>query len=143
MFGRPVRTSLGEAVTGGVDYEAYERRASEQSQVVGDKWNERHRAKHLCELKPGDKVWVMSPVDKGEEGEVVAEHGSPRSYWVRVGNSVLRRNRKHLFLLAQNRCSSPARADNSSVRPLALVDFKPGVGAGTSDVNQVVTDDAC
>ena len=64
MFGRPVRTSLGEAVTGGVDYDAYDRRASEQSQVVCDKWNERHRAKHLCELKPGDKVWVKSPVIK-------------------------------------------------------------------------------
>jgi len=49
----------------------------------------------------GSRVWVNAPQDQGSEGEVVQKGDSPPSFWVRVGPSLLRRNRKHLALLPE------------------------------------------
>ena len=59
----------------------------------------KYRVRNLTELNKGDRVWVKSPTDVGREGFVVRKDTHPDSFWVRVGDSELRRNRKHLFLL--------------------------------------------
>ena len=45
---------------------------------------------------------MKAPSDKGFKGLVVKEDNSPNSYWVRVDQSEIRRNRKHLFELHSN-----------------------------------------
>jgi len=50
-------------------------------------------------LEPGDTVWVKAPTDSGAEGIILGKHNTPYSYWVKVGFSEIRRNRKHLRLL--------------------------------------------
>jgi len=53
----------------------------------------------LPKLEPGNKVWVKSQADKRCNGTVLKEDPSPDSFWVKMGSSEVRRNRKHLFLL--------------------------------------------
>ena len=83
-----------------VDHELFESREMERLTSTREKWELKHRAKTLPVLSPGDRVWVKSPSDKGEEGFVVRLDSNPESYWVSIGSREIRRNRKHLFLLA-------------------------------------------
>ena len=99
LYGRSVRTPLGKPVDCVVDYEEFEARELEQKRVGKDRFDKKYRTQVLPELEPGDKVWVKAPTDIGAEGIVVGVHNTPESYWVRVGNSEIRRNRKHLRLL--------------------------------------------
>ena len=84
------------------------------------KWNAKHNAKFLPELLPGQRVWVKSPSDLGSEGIVDSKAQDPQSYWVRVNNSLLRRNRKHLFLLEHSHSNSSQ--DDEHIVPLSLED---------------------
>jgi hypothetical protein len=87
-------------VEGGVtDFDVYEERAGAARDLANERWNHKYHARSLPDLKEGDRVWIKSPKDSGKEGEVVRRDKNPDSFWVRVGPSVLRRNRKHLFLL--------------------------------------------
>ena len=102
MYGRQMRTSLGlppleylEAV----DYSLFEEKEKAYKALSRKKWNEKHRAKLLPELEIGARVWVKSPTDLGEEALVVKKDSNPESYWVKVDNKIIRRNRKHLYLL--------------------------------------------
>jgi hypothetical protein len=99
MFGRQVRSKLGAPGVRTVDYGAFEYDEKERHRLLKDKWDLKYRAHKLPDLTLGDKVWVKSPSDKGSEGTVLRRDKTPHSYWVGVGNSELRRNRKHLFLL--------------------------------------------
>jgi len=49
----------------------------------------------------GSRVWVNALQDRGSEGVVVGKDDSPHSFWVCVGPSLLRRNRKHLALVPE------------------------------------------
>jgi hypothetical protein len=58
-------------------------------------FDQRHRARELLPLSPGDEVWLP---DKKERGRVISET-QPRSYTVETPTRMLRRNRRHLNLL--------------------------------------------
>ena len=118
MYGRAVRTKLGDPCTRPVDYSEFERREKELRAKKRDKWNEKFRAKELTELKPGTRVWVKAPTDPGQEGFVVRKDPTPESYWVKVNQSEIRRNRKHLFVLNDSPNSSDCSDDD--ILPLAF-----------------------
>lgn len=62
------------------------------------KWfNNRHRARDLSGLHPGDQVWIT---DMKENGTVSARADAPRSYLVQTPRGLLRRNRSHLVTLS-------------------------------------------
>ena len=62
-------------------------------------------------------VWVKAPTDPGREGVVERKDDlHPESYWVVVGDSVLHRNRKHLYVLQE----IPQKEKDDSILPLAL-----------------------
>ena len=51
----------------------------------------------MIELKEGDTVWVkINNEDGGYQGVVKSRTIEPDSYWVKVGDRIVRRNRKHL-----------------------------------------------
>ena len=99
MFGRSVRTPLGKPVECIVDYDDFEDRDFEQKQLEKARFDTKYNSRVLPVLEPGDRVWVKAPSDPGAEGTVVRKHTTPESYWVKVGISEIRRNRKHLRLL--------------------------------------------
>ena len=117
MFGRPLRTPLGSPKDIEVNYREFEKVCIQRRKDAFHKWNKKHHAKYLPELEPGQMVWVKAPTDPGREG--VVEHKDdlhPESYWVVVGDSVLRRNRKHLYVLQE----IPQKEEDDSILPLAL-----------------------
>ena len=99
MYGRSVRTPLGKPVDREVDYDDFEIKDFEQKQLEKDRFDKKYNTRALPELEPGDRVWVKAPSDHGAEGVIVGAHATPESYWVKIGNSEIRRNRKHLKLL--------------------------------------------
>jgi len=99
MFGRPIRSTLRVPYFVDMDYNDFEDKDMSNHDVVKSKWDTKYRARPLPKLEPGDQVWVKFPTDKGCNGTVLKEDPSPNSFWVNMGSSEVRRNRKHLFLL--------------------------------------------
>ena len=67
-------------------------------------FDERHRARNLPCLRPGEMVWIP---ERRELGKVIAE-SSPRSYTISTPTQTVRRNRRHLiFDLLEEREGSP------------------------------------
>ncbi|XP_046392169.1 uncharacterized protein LOC124160378 [Ischnura elegans] len=60
---------------------------------AAEKYNRRHRAQPLPELKPRDQVWVT---DRKHYGKIANRRNEPRSYDVEVDGGVVRRNRAFL-----------------------------------------------
>ena len=104
MFGRPIKTKLGLPLVSDVDYEDFEKFTNEEYRVRREKWNKKHNAKYL----------------PSAVGIVVRKDKNPHSYWVKVGNSVVRRNRKHLYLLKSLSQSEDSFNTMSDIRPLAF-----------------------
>ena len=138
MFGRPLRTPLGYARDRVVNYKEFESNCLSRREEAADKWNKKFRAKNLPELKEDQLVWVNAPTDKGQEGIVVSKDDKhPDSYWVKVGDRVIRRNRKHLLVL-QN--STPDNDYDDTIMPLALDWYCPNAGdnqCGNPGINGV------
>jgi len=131
MFGRAVRSQIGKSEVP-VDYGLFERNEEERRRDIRQKWDSKYRAKPLPKLTPGQRVWINSPTDIGKEGVVLRADSKPESYWVRVGLSEIRRNRKHLFLLHD----TPNFSDmGSDMRPMELDD--PEEPPGSSDQSDV------
>ena len=125
MFSKPIRTPLGQPKDIFVDFEHYERVCSEKRAQQREKWNHKYHAKYLSELLPGQRVWVKSPTDKGAEGIVLYKDQNPHSYWVKVGESHVRRNRKHLFLLNDRFDDDSVFVDDSTdITPLSLLSWQ-------------------
>jgi len=80
-------------------------------------------------------VWVNAPQDQGSEGEVVQKDDSPHSFWVRVGPSLLRCNRKHLALLPE-RVSPGVIRDEHPKRELTPETGVPEPGLKGSPVSR-------
>lgn len=116
MFGRPIRSSLGIPHFCNVDLNDFEERESEKLLGIKRKWDRKYRVKQLPSLNPGEIVWVKAPTDKGSMGSVIRKDPLPNSYWVKVNDSEIRRNRKHLFQLFHE---SPRRVyyDNAPNNP--------------------------
>ncbi|XP_046408442.1 uncharacterized protein K02A2.6-like [Ischnura elegans] len=74
---------------------------------AAEKYNRRHRAQPLPELKPRDRVWVT---DRKHYGKIVNRRNEPRSYDVEVDGSVVRRNRAFLVAAKSVAQSSGSRA---------------------------------
>ena len=62
---------------------------------------QKHGARQLCELKPGDPVHIRNKGHLSPVGEVVRKAGPPRSYIVSVQGVEYRRNRRHLLLVPE------------------------------------------
>ena len=99
MFGRPIRSSLGISYESDIDYGQFEENETQRKDKIKSRWDKKYRVAVLPKLEPGQIVYVNAPSDSGTRGIVLREDTSPDSYWVRVGQSEIRRNRKHLFLL--------------------------------------------
>lgn len=99
MFGRAIRSNLGFPYESDVDYGQFEDSERKRRKKLKQKWDKKYRASNLPELKPGQRVYVKAPTDVGAEGVVLRKDKFPESYWVNVGLSEIRRNRKHLFML--------------------------------------------
>ena len=110
MFGRGIRSNLGFPYESDIDYGQFERKRKSK---VKKKWDKKHRVSVLPELVPGQLVYVKAPTDAGAQGLVLRKDSAPESYWVKVGLSELRRNRKHLFLLNSDIGSSNEDSDLS------------------------------
>ena len=63
-------------------------------------------------------MWVKAPTDIGAEGIIEFKVKHSQSYWVRVRERVVRRNRKHLFVLPVPCDFSKIATDN--ILPMAL-----------------------
>ena len=95
------------------DYEKYESSVKEYGENVQFKWNTNHKVQILSELTEGQLVWVKTPNVDGFEAEVVRKDAQPDSYWVKKGESEVRRNRKHLFPFSRSPSRPPDEADAS------------------------------
>ena len=97
MFGRDFRSPLGKPPNRVVDYSQFEETARNSSQMASSKWDAKHRSGTLPELVAGQRVYVKAQSDVGRERVIVRKDNNPCSWWVQVGDSVVRCNRKHLF----------------------------------------------
>ena len=118
MFGRPIRSLLGMPGINVIDYDVFEENERQYRDTIKSKWDKKYRVSKLMALKEGDVVWIKSPSDIGCKGVIVRKDSAPESYWVNVGNSELRRNRKHLSLLhAKGPCvTQEPNGDSESVQ---------------------------
>ena len=62
-------------------------------------WDAKHRSGTLPELVARQRVCVKAPSDVRPERVIVRKDNNLCSWWVQVADSVVRRNRKHLFVL--------------------------------------------
>ena len=99
MFGRPIKTCLGIPYDSDVDFDEYEEHERTRRSKIKKSWDAKYRANPLSELGVGQKIYVKTPGMEGTTGIVVRKDPAPDSYWVRIGSSEVRRNRKHLFVL--------------------------------------------
>ena len=134
MYARSVRSGLGQPMEEFVDYERFADFEVERKKVAKEKWDKKHRAKALSELVEGERVWIKAPTDLGKEGVVSRKDTHPDSYWVKVGDSEIRRNRKHLFLLEGSSTEAGAPEGGSL---LGLSDWGNGNVNHLSDANLV------
>jgi hypothetical protein len=134
MYARSVRSGLGQPIEEFVDYERFADFEVERKNVAKEKWDKKHRAKVLSELVEGERVWIKAPTDLGKEGVVSRKDTHPDSYWVKVGDSEIRRNRKHLFLLEGSSTEAGAPEGGSL---LGLSDWGNGNVNHLSDANLV------
>ena len=118
MFGRRMKTPLGHPTSIEVDYKEFEKVCLQKRKDAFHKWNQKHHAKYLPELLPGQIVWVKAPTDAGQEVVLYKVESHPQSYWIKTGLSTLPRNRKHLFLLQKT--NHPISEPADSIMPLAL-----------------------
>jgi len=141
MFGRAVRLTLGTPRCPPVDYRVFENNVIREQAMKAEKWNVKFRAKPLSRLEPGQRVCVNAPTEVGREGVVIRADSNPESYWVRVGQSELRRNRKHLFVLHDELSTFCDRGYDYETRGLCSgprVEVGPKQGEGSVSDNQRV-----
>lgn len=135
MFGRSVRSNLGLPFVDQIDYGDYERKEIDRVRNRADKWNKKYRTKKLPDLQPNDLVWVNSPTDLGKQGVVVKKDTTPEIYWVQVDSKFIRRNRKHLFLLTNQRSkNSSGSIDDSRGR---LIDITSNNSDGNDSSSSI------
>ena len=125
MFGRPVKSNLGVGNNQKVDYNEFELLERERKLKIKNSFDKKYRVSKLPVLQPGQAVYVNAPTDIGSKGVVVRKDNSVDSYWVKVGNSEIRRNRKHLFALCDgdnlyassntNNCSNSLNVPNNNI----------------------------
>jgi hypothetical protein len=134
MFGRAVRSTLGNLSLLTVDYDEFEESELVAQEALKERWDYKYHAKPLPALVSGQRVWVNAPTENGREGVVVRSDSNPDSYWVRVGLSELRRNRKHLFIL-HDECSNFRHESDDSLSSLfdGLESHIPCNGTGVGD----------
>ncbi|XP_067945100.1 uncharacterized protein [Watersipora subatra] len=102
MFGRAVRSTFGLPRFCQVDYEEFEKKNENRKTEIKQNFDKKYRVSEMPELNVNDKVSIKSPSDAGTGGIVVRKDPLPDSYWGRIGDKELRRNRKHLFLRHEN-----------------------------------------
>lgn len=115
MLGRKTRTELpfrngGEA--GEADFHQRDEHLKGRQKRNFDKT---HRAKEDNTLKAGDRVWIkINNEDKGKEGIIKYEAEERDSYWVETDKRLVRRTRRHLRSLPQERTTTSHSEDRST-----------------------------
>jgi transposase InsO family protein len=78
-------------------------------------FDRRKRAMDLADLRVGQRVWVKEDNGRdGREGRILGKAAQPRSYWVEVGGTRLRRTRIHLRPLPDGGADTEGREGGSS-----------------------------
>ena len=77
-------------------------------------------------------MWVKAPTDIGAEGIIEFKVKHSQSYWVRVRERVVRRNRKHLFVLPVP-CDFSENASDT-ILPMAMENSQSNINI-ESDAN--------
>ena len=62
-------------------------------------FDNRHKARELQPLQPGDTVWIPENKSNG----IVVEQSNTRSYTVRTQDGTIRRNRRDLIVMPESR----------------------------------------
>jgi len=91
------------------DYFALEEKEKKRQERQRLNYNDRHRARELSPLLPGDHVWIT---DQKTEGKIV-QSSTPRSYQVATDTGTLRHNRRHLNPLPQATVSAEIEQPSS------------------------------
>ena len=96
-------------------------------------FDQRHRARELLPLNPGDEVWIP---DMKEKGRVISET-QPRSYTVETPTRILRRNRRHLNTLHIDQPTQQPSVDEGADQgfPSGLTFHEPEVDKPISTTN--------
>ena len=93
------------------DYSALKGKEKKRQDRLRSNYNDHYRARELCPLFPGDRVWIT---DQQTEGTVVRS-STPRSYQVVTDSGTLRRNCRHLNPLPETPVSdTSAEIEQSS-----------------------------
>ena len=71
-------------------------------------------------------VYVKAHTDVGSKGIVLRKDKSLESYWVNVGMSEIRKNRKHLFLLNSDDENTSSDSSDDNGLPLGSYYSKEG-----------------
>ena len=124
IFGRAIRSNLGFPYESDVDYDQFEEKEIRYRKKIKRNWDKKYRVSKLDDLVPGQIVYVKAPTDLGDKGIVLRKDSTPDSYWIRVGLSEIRRNRKHLFLLYSAEKQPIGNSENESCGPS---DYKASV----------------
>ncbi|KAJ7997297.1 hypothetical protein DPEC_G00227510 [Dallia pectoralis] len=97
LMGRKIRTPVpvisSKLNPGCADMDNLKRTEQKYREKLRQNHDQKHRARDMPCLQPGDHVWVK---DTGERGTVVSTAGTPRSYIIETPGSTLQRNRYHL-----------------------------------------------
>ena len=123
LMGRRLRTTvpaLPETLQPALpDLQALQHKERERRWIDAKCFNQRHRARDLTKLSPGDHVWIS---DAKAQGTVISKHHSPRSYLVSGPQGTLRRNRHHLVLMPAPESQSESQHEH-----------QPDVGSSTGE----------
>jgi len=82
----------------------------------------------------GDTVWVKVPTDSGAEGIILGKHNTSDSYWVKVGFSEIRRNRKHFRLFPTNLPEVKESDTSTTSKELEYDESDPQLGGPVDSV---------
>nr|XP_042908526.1 uncharacterized protein K02A2.6-like [Parasteatoda tepidariorum] len=98
LMGRRLQSTLPLAISllqpKLIEKEILEEKEEKRIERQKKDYDRRHNAHELKPIHPGDKIWIT---DRKAVGTVQRKAESPRSYFVKEGKQVLRRNRKHLI----------------------------------------------
>lgn len=97
FLNRRMRNSIPIQDTKPINTENFRERDNQLKERQKKNFDQRRRAKPMLGLEKGDTVWVkINNRDRGRKGVIYEKSNEPDSFWVDIGNSRVRRNRKHL-----------------------------------------------
>ena len=135
LMGRKLRTTLPQTAKQLEPSLPNTNKLREKEKKMRDRmkrnFDERHGAKKLTPLSPGDLVWIP----EHEAGGTVMRESNTGSYVVQTDNSTFRRNRRDLILMPSEMVTESRETDQSDPEPPAEM----GASQTPTDNGQVTT----